>query len=202
MAQQNRYPEAIVAASATMARLAETTAYPLAVGEMVFTSDTFQLYVAANLNAGSAGSFRRVPTCDAEGRLSLGLNTALTTSQDFALTLDHNTSGTAAAGFGTAIRGRLESANGTLRDAFQLDWAWVVATDGSRTVRSTWAVNDANGLREGVRIESDGAAARLGFYGVTVVARQAAAAEATDAASTQTLANDLRSKLISLGLLS
>lgn len=202
MAQLNRYPEAIVAASATAARLAESTAYPVAVGELVFTSDSFQLHVAANLNAGSAGSFRRVPTADAEGRISLALNTALTTALDFALTLDHNTSGAAAGGFGAAIRGRLESANGTLRDAFQIDWAWVVATDGSRTVRSTWDVADAGGLREGIRVESDGAAARLGFYGVAAVARQAVAAAATDAATTQTLANDLRAKLIDLGLIS
>lgn len=43
-------------------------------------------------------------------------------------------------------------------------------------------------------------AGSLGFYGVAPVARAAVAAAATDAATTQTLANDLRAKLIALGL--
>jgi hypothetical protein len=40
----------------------------------------------------------------------------------------------------------------------------------------------------------------IGFYGVSPVARPTAAAAATDAASTQTLANSLRTILINLGL--
>lgn len=43
---------------------------------------------------------------------------------------------------------------------------------------------------------------QIGFYGVTPVARAAVAAAATDAATTQALANDLRAKLIALGLIS
>lgn len=42
----------------------------------------------------------------------------------------------------------------------------------------------------------------LGFYNQTPVARQSVAAAATDAATTQALVNDIRSKLITLGLLS
>jgi hypothetical protein len=40
----------------------------------------------------------------------------------------------------------------------------------------------------------------IGFYGTTPIARQTLAAAATDAASTQALANDIRAKLIALGL--
>lgn len=40
----------------------------------------------------------------------------------------------------------------------------------------------------------------VGFYGVSPTTRQTIAASATDAATTQTLANDIRSKLITLGL--
>jgi hypothetical protein len=46
-------------------------------------------------------------------------------------------------------------------------------------------------------------ARKISFYpGITPVTRQAVAAAATDAATTQTLVNDLRTKLIALGLLS
>lgn len=40
----------------------------------------------------------------------------------------------------------------------------------------------------------------ISFYGATPVARQTVAAAATDAATTQTLANSIRTILINLGL--
>lgn len=40
----------------------------------------------------------------------------------------------------------------------------------------------------------------IGFYGKTPVAQQTAAANGTDAATTQALANDLKAKLQTLGL--
>jgi hypothetical protein len=40
---------------------------------------------------------------------------------------------------------------------------------------------------------------KVGLYGVTPVVQAAIAAAGTDAATTQTLANDLRTKLIALG---
>jgi len=41
---------------------------------------------------------------------------------------------------------------------------------------------------------------KISFYGVTTVVQASIAAAGTDAATTQTLANDLRTKLIALGL--
>jgi hypothetical protein len=41
---------------------------------------------------------------------------------------------------------------------------------------------------------------KIGFYGAAVVAQATIAAAGTDAATTQTLANDLRTKLAALGL--
>jgi hypothetical protein len=40
----------------------------------------------------------------------------------------------------------------------------------------------------------------IGFYGTTAVAQQTIAANGTDAATTQALANDLKAKLKALGL--
>jgi hypothetical protein len=44
------------------------------------------------------------------------------------------------------------------------------------------------------------AADKISFYGVAAVSQASIAAAGTDAATTQTLANDLRTKLIALGL--
>ena len=41
---------------------------------------------------------------------------------------------------------------------------------------------------------------KLGFHGVTPVVQATIAADGSDAGTTQTLANDLRAKLIALGL--
>lgn len=41
---------------------------------------------------------------------------------------------------------------------------------------------------------------KVGFYGITAVVQATIAAAGTDAGTTQTLANDLRTKLIALGL--
>lgn len=43
---------------------------------------------------------------------------------------------------------------------------------------------------------------KISFYGATTVVQAALAANGTDAATTQTLANDLKAKLKSLGLCS
>lgn len=43
---------------------------------------------------------------------------------------------------------------------------------------------------------------KISFYGATPVVKAAAAANGTDAATTQALANDIKAKLIALGLVS
>lgn len=78
--------------------------------------------------------------------------------------------------------------------------SYVVSTDASRTARLTLSAYDSVAAREGVRIEADGTAARIGFLGATAVVRQTLPAAATDATTTQALANALRTALINLGL--
>lgn len=57
--QQNRFAEAVLAGIATAATLAGVDTYAEGIGELAFSSDTFQLYVAKTQNA---GEFLRVPT--------------------------------------------------------------------------------------------------------------------------------------------
>jgi len=73
----------------------------------------------------------------------------------------------------------------SLSNSMQLQSGAAAAAIGSETLNNLIELKNGNSL---------------GFYGVTPVTRATVAAAATDAATTQTLANDLRSKLIALGL--
>ena len=75
-----------------------------------------------------------------------------------------------------------------------------VSTDATRTGRLTVSAYDATAAREGLRVEADGSAARLGFFGQNAVVRQTVNAAATDATTTQNLVNSLRTALVNLGL--
>jgi hypothetical protein len=52
-----------------------------------------------------------------------------------------------------------------------VDSAWATSTDASRKARLTLSVYDHLAAREGLRLEADGTAARLGFYGSAAVAK-------------------------------
>lgn len=77
--------------------------------------------------------------------------------------------------------------------------SWLVQTDATRTTRLVFAAYDANAAREGLRIEADGTAPRLGVLGAAAQPRQAVPAAATDAATTQALTNSLRQALLNFG---
>lgn len=96
--------------------------------------------------------------------------------------------------------GTSTGAGATTRQRGGITHSWVVSSDATRTARVVHSVYDT-AAREAIRMEASGTAPMLGFYGVAAVARQTVAAAATDAATTQTLVNDLRSKLITLGLI-
>ena len=60
MNQQNRFPEVIAPGINTAANLVLSTAYPWAVGEIAYATDTFQLF--AGKDPATGGSFYPVPT--------------------------------------------------------------------------------------------------------------------------------------------
>lgn len=113
-----------------------------------------------------------------------------------ALYINHNTSATPIAGFGTQIRFRLNSSTTDNQIAGNIQYIWVDATHASRKARSLWSVYDT-AEREAIRIEADGAAAMLGFYGSAAVARQTI----TGSRGGNAALADLLSKLATLGLL-
>jgi hypothetical protein len=69
MAQQNRFPESIIATKGTSTSLTASTTYPRAEGQIAYNSTTKQLYVAGST---ASGDFRRVLT------LNSGLDLDLT----------------------------------------------------------------------------------------------------------------------------
>lgn len=123
-------------------------------GFSVFTNGTPTLTPAALLDAQytdtAAGSVSRVATF---GRRS---------------------SGAGVAGYGGAIVLQLKSSSTNGRDAAQIDASWATATDASRKGRLTFSAYDATAAREGLRVETSGTAAMIGFLGSAAVARPAA----------------------------
>lgn len=64
-----------------------------------------------------------------------------------------------------------------------------------RSLKSYVGTNSADGVVVGLN-----STVPVGFYGATPVAQQAVSAAGTDSATTQTLANSLRTALIALGI--
>jgi hypothetical protein len=108
---------------------------------------------------------------------TLTLNNATTNAVDAMFTLAHNSTGTAAAGFGSRMLWALESSTTADQTAATDDVAWVVATHASRTARRTLSVYDT-AARECVRLEASGSAPLIGFLGANAAARVAHVADA------------------------
>jgi hypothetical protein len=98
-----------------------------------------------------------------------------TTNQPDVVVLNHRSSNTPAAGFGTALRFLAESNTTDDRAQGLLQAEWVVATDASRTSRlSLYAFDTA--AREVLRGQASGSAPMIGFLGAAAVARPSMAA--------------------------
>ncbi len=63
------------------------------------------------------------------------------------------------------------SSTTTQRDMAYVDAAWADSTDASRKGRLLFYTVDASASREGLRIETDGSAAKIGFLGASAVTR-------------------------------
>jgi hypothetical protein len=105
---------------------------------------------------------------------------AVTNAATTALTLDHFSSGTPAAGYGSGIAFNLQSSTTNSRAAALQAVSWVTATDASRAARWALSVYDT-AAREAIRAEASGTAALLGFFGASAVAQQANTASARGA---------------------
>ncbi|MFM2092009.1 MAG: hypothetical protein RLZZ127_2498 [Planctomycetota bacterium] len=148
-----------------------------------------------------AGAYLHTPLqiVRATGQMRMQSVTATTAAVDVVTIIRNNSTGTPATGYGSHFLFQLKSSTTSNRDAVYLTTQWADAADATRKARFIIQPVDSGGAREAARFEADGAAARAGFLGAAAVARQTLPAAATDAATTQALANSIRAALIAFG---
>lgn len=83
----------------------------------------------------------------------------------------HRTSGTPAVGIGSGVLLQVQTSTTPDTDAALISALWTDVTHASRKARLTFTPIDAGGGREALRLEADGSAARVGFYGATAVVK-------------------------------
>ncbi len=108
----------------------------------------------------SPNSARAIVAVNDTVAASLIVLDAGTTNVVDTLIIQHQSSGTPAAGFGLNLRRQMHSSNNTLRNVVQEQTTWLVATDASRTVRHTVYVYDTV-AREAYHLDSTGTAVEL-----------------------------------------
>ena len=103
-----------------------------------------------------------------------------TTSTTPAARVRMRSSGTPGNGFGAQWIWQLESTTTNDREAARWDVLWADATDASRKGRVALNAGDTSAEREGLRVESSGSAAMIGFLGATAAVRQTSGADLTN----------------------
>ena len=98
------------------------------------------------------------------------LTSAATNAVPTVLTIGHDTSGTAAAGFGAGMLFNLESSTTAAQNAARIQALWYEATHATRKADLVLTAYDTS-EREGLRIRGAGSEPSIGFYGVAPIAR-------------------------------
>lgn len=105
-------------------------------------------------------------------RLHVFHTNATTNAVDNLQIISHDTSGTAAAGFGSALAFRLESSTTSDQDAARMKVEWVTATHASRAARGTLSAFYTSTERTCIQWEANATVALVGFLGTAPVAKQ------------------------------
>ena len=131
------------------------------------------------------------------------LTSAATNAVTNVLTVGHDTSGTAAAGFGAGLLYQLESSTTAAQDAARIQALWYEATHATRKADLVLTAYDT-AEREGLRIRGNGSAPAIGFLGATPAARIAHVADpsggATVDAEARSAINSILATLENFGL--
>lgn len=98
---------------------------------------------------------------------------AVTNAITNATIIGHNSSGTAAANFGSSLTGQIQDSTTADQTALEMQWLWATATHASRKARGIFNIWDT-AAREALRIEASGSAAMIGFLGAAAAVQQAA----------------------------
>jgi hypothetical protein len=100
-------------------------------------------------------------------RVHAARDSALTNTIDDVFAINHNTSGTAAAGFGARMAFQLESSTTVNTLAASIRGLWNIATHATRSGDLVLAAYNTTNEREGLRIRGGAAGAEIAFNGAT-----------------------------------
>lgn len=143
-------------------------------------------------------------TVGSTGLVTHTVNDAVTNAISPAMTIGHDTSGTAAAGFGSELLWALESSTTAAQNAAKDEALWNVATHASRMGQRRIGVYDVSTLRYGLDIVAISGAVQIGLYGVTPVSRAAHIADpsggGTQDAEARTAINAILVALENIGI--
>jgi len=134
-------------------------------------------YLSATVS--SSGSVTLAPTggnVTIQGTCTHSLTDATTSAPVTVESLIKNVTGAGVGAAGLGPRLLFGAESSTTPDTTQADITatWTDATHATRKTRLAFSAWDFAAAREGLRIEADGAAPRLGFYGATAVVKPAA----------------------------
>lgn len=159
-------------------RVGVGTSIPSAAVHVVSTTEQVRFGYDANdylaLTVASDGKVA-VDLVGSAGGCRLAYSDATSNAVYDLLTLSKNRN-TGAGAVGLGVRLILAAKSSTTNDTPQgaVESTWVTATHASRKARVKFSAYDSTGAREVIRIEANGAAPLLGFYGVAAVAMPAA----------------------------
>lgn len=133
--------------------------------------------IPGGLSLGTAGAAGAGQYLASGSAVDPGISTEIANSDTntyrVGVTINHVTSGTAAANFGIAYRTQLEDAGGTVRVTSDDITAWADPAAATYKAKRSFFVSDVTTAREGLRIESDGSAPMIGFLGHAAAVKQA-----------------------------
>lgn len=133
------------------------------------SADTFGVYYAGGVAVGGTVTWLNPMQVNGAGSLIETVTTAITNSVGTTVLIKHNTTGTAAAGFGSQFFTQLDSSTTANQNASSIITSWSEATHASRKARIRFAVYDTTS-RTALDIDTDGAQPYLTLYGPTEIA--------------------------------
>lgn len=140
--------------------------------------NTEYVHMEGGLNVGSGvtltaadGAIRAAATITSEQAISVDLTDAVTNTVSGTMSTIHRSTGTPAAGFGSAYSFVAETHNHTARTQAQIYAEWTDATDATRQGRLRIIAVDNVGGREVLRAGANGTNGILGFFGAAGVFR-------------------------------
>jgi hypothetical protein len=129
-------------------------------------------------------------------KLHVLLNDDATNAVTNVVTIGHDTTSTAAAGFGAGLEFDLESSTTAAQSAARVQALWYEATHASRKADLVLTAYDTS-EREGLRIRGAGSAPAIGFLGATPQARIAHVADPSGGATVDAEARSAINSILS-----